>query len=126
MTRPRASNGRPGSSQTIATHLLSSPNELGQTFTPTTNQYLAAVRVGLKPIAPSQAITLEVRALDGTGAPLGSLLASATVSSAQLVTNQTRWYLFALNRPVALTAGTSRRLPPGFHGGAGGIRGGLP
>ena len=104
---PKSLEWQTGLSQPIATHLLSAPNELGQTFTPTNNQYLAAVRVALKPIAPSQAITLELRALDGTGAPLGSLLASATVSSAQLVANQTRWYLFALNRPVALTAQTN-------------------
>ena len=104
---PKSIEWQTGLSQTIATALLPSPNELGQTFTPSNNQYLAAVRVGLNPIAPSQAITLEVRALDGTGAPLGSLLASATVSSAQLVTNQARWYLFAFNQPVALTAGTA-------------------
>lgn|GEM_PF-235621 len=94
-------------SQASATHLLPAPAELGQTFTASSNQYLAAIEVGLQPLTTSQTITLELRQLDAIGAPLGNLLATATVRGTQLVTNELRWHVFPFDSPVLLNPGTN-------------------
>jgi uncharacterized sulfatase len=86
-------------------------SDVGQTFTPSTDQFLAGIRVGLKPLSTPQEIMLELRQLDAGGAPLGTVLASATLPSSQLVVDELRWYRFAFLNPVSLGGGT----PVGFR-----------
>jgi len=107
--------------QTSASAVITNTAEWGQTFTADSAQRVAAVRVGLKPLLSSQSITLELRELDGNGAPLGALLASSTLGSDQLALDETRWYLFNFGQPAMLSAATAYGLRLVSSAGVGGF-----
>lgn len=92
-------------SQTQATESIPIPGELGQSFTVTSNGFLTAVNLPIEQTDPNETITVELRQLDGNGAPLGALLASSTIQPDPVYQAGLRWSLFPFAEPVQVSNG---------------------
>jgi len=91
--------------QTEGTDSADIPADLGQTFAVETSSYLAGIKVPFQQVDTNQTMTLELRELDGSQAPLGMLLSQVTVVPEPVFTNGLRWCLFPFDSPIPVSAG---------------------
>ncbi|MFC7335958.1 sulfatase [Haloferula chungangensis] len=92
-------------SQTNATDTLPIPGELGQSFTVSGDGFLTGVNLPFEQSDPAESITVELRQLDGSGAPLGALIAGTTIHPDPVYQAGFRWSLFQFDTPVPVTDG---------------------
>ena len=94
-----------GASQMQGTTSIAIPDELGQSFSVEKDAYLVGINIPFQQTDPSETITVELRELDGNGAPLGDLIATSTVTPDPVYQTGFRWSLFAFENPVPVTMG---------------------
>jgi len=78
---------------------------VGQSITVQASSYLSGIKIPLRQVGSNQTITLDVRELDGGGAPLGELISSVTLTPDPVFTNGLHWCLFPLSPAVPVSAG---------------------
>ncbi|MBK1826578.1 sulfatase family protein [Haloferula rosea] len=92
-------------SQPHATDTMATPDSLGQSFTVNGDGMLRGISLPFEHTDPSEDMTLELRQLDGSGAPLGTLLAETSLSPDPIYQAGLRWGLFPFANPVTVTDG---------------------
>ncbi len=92
-------------SQTQASNSIAIPNSIGQSITITRDGFLTGINLPFEHTAPAESITVELRQLDGNGAPLGALLASSTIRPDPVYQAGFYWSLFQFGTPVSVTSG---------------------
>jgi len=93
------------SSQMLGTDGIAIPDALGQSFTVAGDSYLVGVNIPFMQVDAAQSISVELRELDGSGAPTGALIASSSLQPDPVYQSGFRWSLFLFPQPVAVTAG---------------------
>jgi uncharacterized sulfatase len=88
---------RTDQSQSSTERLLPLAGKLGQTWTASESGYLRGIRMVVRPSGAPRAVTVELRALDTAGRPLGAVLSTATVPSDVFIADETRWFTFPFN-----------------------------
>jgi len=92
-------------SQTSANTPVSILPDVGQTFTVEASSYLVGIKIPFQQVDTNQTMTVELRELDGSGAPLGLLLKSANIMPDSVYTNDFRWCFFPFEEPLPVSAG---------------------